>query len=274
MKRRSDQDSIVKGTKDRENVLTAIISRLRSSAGLKQAQFRPGLLGFLTNPYYIARASLWRQIQAQGSHIRARTLDVGCGCKPYRDLFQSTEYIGLELENKRDVRNLAIECFYDGRRFPFPDGSFDSVVCNQVIEHVKDPIFFLGEILRVLVPGGVLLITVPLMWGEHETPEDYWRFTTFGIRRLLANGGFTVQTVCTSGGGGGMLTQLACAQVVNVVSSSGVIGLLWRALITLPFNILGTMAALLVLPKENSGQSMYLDNVAVALKPFGESAKP
>lgn len=255
-------------------MLRAIVSRLRSSAGLKKAQFRPGLLGFLTNPYYIARASLWRQIQAQGSHIRGKTLDVGCGCKPYRDLFQSTEYIGLELENKRDVQNLAIDCFYDGRRFPFPDGSFESVVCNQVIEHVKDPMFFLGEILRVLVPGGVLLITVPLMWGEHETPEDYWRFTTFGVRRLLANGGFSVQTVCTSGRGGGMLTQLACARVVNVVSSSGLLSLLWRAVITVPFNVLGAMAALFVLPKEKSGRSMYLDNVAVAVKPPEGAPKP
>jgi len=112
------------------------------------------------------------------------------------------------------------------------------------------------------------------MWGEHETQEDYWRFTTFGIRRLLANGGFSGQTVCTSVRGGGMLTQLACARFVNVVSSSGLLSLPWRAVITVPFNVLGAMAALFVLPKEKSGKSMYLDNVAVAAKPLGDGANP
>jgi hypothetical protein len=71
-----------------------------------------------------------------------------------------------------------------------------------------------------------------------------------------------------------MLTQLACARFVNVVSSSGLLSLPWRAVITVPFNVLGAMAALFVLPKEKSGKSMYLDNVAVAAKPLGDGANP
>jgi SAM-dependent methyltransferase len=44
---------------------------------------------------------------------------------------------------------------------PYQDNSFDSVVSFQVIEHIQDDILFLKEILRVLRPGGVALVTTP-----------------------------------------------------------------------------------------------------------------
>jgi SAM-dependent methyltransferase len=44
---------------------------------------------------------------------------------------------------------------------PFPTGSFDLVWCTEVIEHLRDPVFTLSEIRRVLKPGGKLLLTTP-----------------------------------------------------------------------------------------------------------------
>ena len=58
--------------------------------------------------------------------------------------------------------------FYDGQSFPFKGGSFDVVLTNQVLEHVFNPDVFLSEIHRVLTPDGVLLLTVPFLWDEHE----------------------------------------------------------------------------------------------------------
>lgn len=55
--------------------------------------------------------------------------------------------------------------YYDGDRFPFDDGSFDYVICSHVVEHVIDPISFLGEIFRV--GGGRGYIEYPLITYEY-----------------------------------------------------------------------------------------------------------
>jgi hypothetical protein len=70
---------------------------------------------------------------------------------------------------------------------PFPDASFDGVVLTEVLEHCKDPMTATREVLRVLKPGGLLLVTSPFFWPWHGTPDykDYWRFTHEGWALLL-----------------------------------------------------------------------------------------
>jgi SAM-dependent methyltransferase len=58
-------------------------------------------------------------------------------------------------------------------RFPFSDESFDLVWCTEVIEHVKDPSFTLGEIHRLLRPDGLFLMTTP--------NSDFWLFRMFRL---------------------------------------------------------------------------------------------
>lgn len=71
-----------------------------------------------------------------------------------------------------------------GEALPFRDRSFDAVVCCLVIEHADDPEAVLGEMARVLAPGGRLLLLVnhPVVQGpgsglvdDRELDERYWR---------------------------------------------------------------------------------------------------
>ena len=55
----------------------------------------------------------------------------------------------------------AVSLMGDGLRLPFPDGIFDAVVCSEVLEHVPDDAGVVGEIARLLKPGGVAALTVP-----------------------------------------------------------------------------------------------------------------
>ncbi|MDP3383468.1 MAG: class I SAM-dependent methyltransferase, partial [Phenylobacterium sp.] len=54
----------------------------------------------------------------------------------------------------------------DAYRLPFADGTFDAVICSEVLEHLDNYFAALAEIRRVLKPGGVFAPTVPRAWPE------------------------------------------------------------------------------------------------------------
>jgi SAM-dependent methyltransferase len=62
---------------------------------------------------------------------------------------------------------------------------FDSIICTQVLEHVPDPFAAVNELYRILRPYGSLLITAPFLNNYHMEPDDYWRFTEYGLKHLL-----------------------------------------------------------------------------------------
>lgn len=159
---------------------------------LKQYFEPTPLLGMLFNPFYIARRALWKEISQLGKNIHGKTLDIGCGSKPYEKCFLSSEYIGLEIDNTINREIKKIDVFYDGKKIPFDNETFDSAVCFQVLEHVFEPHEFLNEINRILKPNGKLLLTVPFVWDEHEQPFDYARYSSFGLKHLLEKHNFEI----------------------------------------------------------------------------------
>ena len=57
----------------------------------------------------------------------------------------------------------------DALHLPFPDATFDRVICSEVLEHIPDDLGAMGELARVLKPGGTMAITVPaLRTGTHQ----------------------------------------------------------------------------------------------------------
>lgn len=59
-----------------------------------------------------------------------------------------------------------------------------------MLEHVGEPVLVLKEKNRILKPGGLMYMIVPLYWEEHEQPYDFYRFTRFSIELLLKKSGF------------------------------------------------------------------------------------
>ncbi len=66
----------------------------------------------------------------------------------------------------------------------------DIVICEQVLEHVVDPITATRNLFGLLRPGGYLIVNTPFLVRIHRIPGDYWRFTPDGMRILLAQAGF------------------------------------------------------------------------------------
>ncbi len=65
------------------------------------------------------------------------------------------------------------------------DGSVDAVICLEVLEHVRRPEAAAAAIRRVLKPGGLLIGSTPFLLGIHDSPHDYYRYTSFGLRHLF-----------------------------------------------------------------------------------------
>jgi len=65
------------------------------------------------------------------------------------------------------------------------NGTFDIIVCTEVLEHTLDPFAAVKEIYRLLKSGGSLFLTVPFNFRIHGPLPDCWRFTEHGLRELL-----------------------------------------------------------------------------------------
>jgi len=135
-----------------------------------------------------------------------RLLDVGCGDKPYEHLFTPyvNEYLGIEHEASFNATSASHakrgpDMLYDGRRLPFEDRSFDTVLNVQVLEHTPHPAALVAEMARVLRDDGVLLLSAPFQFRLHEQPHDYYRYSPHGLRVLCEAAGLEVVEVHSQG---------------------------------------------------------------------------
>lgn len=225
--------------------------------------FFPGWLGIFINPFYFARKYLSAAMINLSSEISGALLDVGCGTKPYRNIFNVKSYIGLDIDSSITRKRGIADDLYDGNKFPYANDAFDSILCNQVLEHVFNPNEFLQEINRVLRIGGKLLLTIPFVWDEHEQPYDYARYSSFGLSALLVKNGFVIQQHKKLGADASILFQLANAYLYKITQHwPRLAQLLFTATVMALINIIGVIAGK-VLP---GNPDLFLDHVVLAEK--------
>ena len=73
----------------------------------------------------------------------------------------------------------------DAHRLPLADASVDGIYIHRVLEHVTDPYVVVGELLRVLKPGGFVSAIVPFMEPYHRNPIDNLRFGKEAVEMLF-----------------------------------------------------------------------------------------
>jgi SAM-dependent methyltransferase len=118
-----------------------------------------------------------------------RVLDYGCAEMPYRRFFgPDVDLVGADLPGNPWA---TVRLRPDGT-LPVEDAGFDAVLSSQVLEHVTDPATYLRECVRVLRPGGRLLLSTHGIMVYHPDPDDYWRWTCAGLRRAVEDAGLRV----------------------------------------------------------------------------------
>ncbi len=125
-------------------------------------------------------------------------LDIGGGKQPsYSRLLVNKPSLFIVMDI---ILDKSVDVVGSITRLPLRSNSVDYVLCFNVLEHVFDYTSALSEIRRVLKPGGILYGRVPFLFGIHEDPSDYWRYTKESLRELLARASFVEVSIKTHGG--------------------------------------------------------------------------
>ena len=128
-------------------------------------------------------------------------LDAGAGECAYKELFSHCDYKAIDLavgDDQWNYGNLDYVAPLDD--MPIEDGVFDAVLCTQVLEHLQRPSECVKEMYRVLKPGGTLFLSAPMSQSEHQTPYDFYRYTSFGLRFICEDAGFKEVDIIPMGG--------------------------------------------------------------------------
>lgn len=169
-------------------------------------------LGYRVKAWMDRRAARTYLAQARApGHV----LDIGCGDGRLLEAFASrgverTLLHGLELSEgsveRARARGFDVRCerFEDAE---YPDGFFQLIVLQQVIEHVGDPAAVLARIARLLAPGGAVVLETPNAaswdhrafrgrhWGGYHFPRHFFLFTATSLCALLRRSGLEPGTV-------------------------------------------------------------------------------
>lgn len=112
--------------------------------------------------------------------VTGTVLDLGAGLQPFASLIPG-RVIALDHRLRPEL-----DLIGDAHALPFGDNTLDAIVCTEVFEHLIDPPLAACELIRVLKPGGRLVLTTRFCFPLHDRPGDHWRFTPYTLARLFA----------------------------------------------------------------------------------------
>ncbi len=104
-----------------------------------------------------------------------------------RPFFPGREFVGCDMRPGPGVDRIE-----DLSQLSLDDQSVQTIICVDTLEHVFEVRRAVDEMLRVLAPGGVIVVSVPFDFRVHDYPSDYWRLTPSCLSRLFAPLGATL----------------------------------------------------------------------------------
>lgn len=173
-----------------------------------------------------------------------KVLDVGAQNSPYKKYFKKASYLTQDIEQNSEKNIDFIGDICEG--IPeIKDGSFDFIICTQVLEHLKEPKNAFQEFNRILKKDGQLYLTTHLCFEEHMIPNDFFRFTKYGLRYLGESTGFNVVHILPHGGIFQLIALIFDTLLVKLLFKQGLLYYLYIAVFTIPIFIFNLICYLL-----------------------------
>lgn len=238
------------------------------------------LPGFLLDRINVEKLGIERFLAGAASSIPAGALvlDAGAGESPYRQWFGHCRYVAVDFARGEAAWNYGgLDLIVRLEQLPFRDDCFDAVLCTQVLEHLPEPAGVLAELRRVLKPGGILYLTAPQAFGEHQEPYDFFRFTSFGLRHLAAKAGLEVLKVEARGGFFWFLSVMLMFLYDRLFPDTRA---LWLKIMLSPLQCVAAVCFMLVIPlsffcldRLDTRRDITLGYAMTAVKPNGDGVR-
>ncbi len=146
----------------------------------------------------IARTLFNLEIARQVKNVGGVVVDLGGGKSPSYERFwhiNPEKFIRVDI-NERSEPDIVADL---NKPLPFSDNFADAIFLFSVIYILKNPADVLKEINRILKPGGQFFLTAPFVFNEAREPDDYWRFTSMGLKKLIEDSGFKEYSIIPVG---------------------------------------------------------------------------
>ncbi|MBC7836229.1 methyltransferase domain-containing protein [Acetobacteraceae bacterium] len=151
-----------------------------------------GLLHLLSHVYKgQTPGRILMNIELSKYTLRGKVADIGGGHRPdYFTYFKQDP--GAEVLS---LDGLLQKIDFEKDRLPFEDGSIDTVILCNVLEHMYDYKHLLSEIKRIMAPQAQLIGWVPFWCNYHPDPHDYFRYTHEALEKIFHDTGFEHTTI-------------------------------------------------------------------------------
>jgi SAM-dependent methyltransferase len=156
----------------------------------------------MKNPRYYTKELLKTVLP---KYCKGDTVDVGAGHGKYKGLISKFCDSYTSVDNASSVyqfdeKSPKPDVVSDVLNMPLEDNQFDTAICTEVLEHVKDPFQLMKEIGRILKPGGYAIFSSGWATPYHKEPKDYWRFSADAYQLLCEQSGLRIEEIHRKGG--------------------------------------------------------------------------
>lgn len=195
--------------------------------------------------YHLYRVDKFMRYIAKKYDVQGKKiLDIGAQDAPYKKYFDKLDYYSQDIVQNSEQTIDFVGDINEGIN-AISSGSFDYIICTQVLEHIKEPKKAFKEFYRILKSGGKLFLTTHLCFEEHMIPHDYFRFTRYGLRYLGESTGFDVEHVSPHGGIFQIIALIFDTLLIKLFFKKGFFYYLYAVIFTFPILIFNSICYLL-----------------------------